>query len=563
VAETTWHNRITGYGTEAPDQLVANPRNWRVHPTNQQAALKGSLTELGWIQNVIVNQRTGFVLDGHARVALALRHNQPDIPVTYVDLSEADEALALATLDPISAMAGADKDQLEALLADITTQDEALLDLVAGLSKEHGTAYDLASEPPTETRSLADHFIVPPFSVLDARQGYWQERKRAWLSLGIQSEIGRGENALGFSEGVNERHDNGSGPYARQPNAAPGGSPRPAATLGADGKTTRGDGRGRGLARSFGQDLMRGEHVVGQQTPARLTWVAGERDPETLDDTSRKILAGGRRSAGLTWTGAAAEFDHYRVKEGTRDATAASGTSIFDPVLCELAYRWFMPAGGAVLDPFAGGSVRGIVASRLGHPYTGVDLSAGQVAANVEQAAAITPESPPIWHVGDSRDIRTIVDTSAPYDLIFSCPPYADLEVYSDDPRDLSTMDYGDFLSAYRDIIAGSVSLLADDRFACFVVGDVRDRKGFYRNFVSDTIAAFHDAGMRLYNEAILVTAVGSLSIRVGRQFQSGRKVGKTHQNVLVFYKGDPRAIKSWGDVEAGDPAEAFGEVAA
>jgi hypothetical protein len=71
----------------------------------------------------------------------------------------------------------------------------------------------------------------------------------------------------------------------------------------------------------------------------------------------------------------------------------------------------------------------------------------------------------------------------------------------------------------------------------------VRDKKGFYRNFVSDTIAAFQDAGALLYNEAILVTSVGSLPIRVGKQFEGYRKLGKTHQNVLVFYKGNPKTI--------------------
>lgn len=133
-----WTNRITGYGTEAPEQLVANPRNWRIHPKHQQAALAGSLNELGWIQNVIVNRRTGYVLDGHARVALALRESQPDVPVTYVDLSEPEEALALATLDPISAMAGADKDQLEALLAEVDTGEAGLQELIVSLGAEHG-----------------------------------------------------------------------------------------------------------------------------------------------------------------------------------------------------------------------------------------------------------------------------------------------------------------------------------------------------------------------------------------------------------------------------------------
>jgi len=137
---------------------------------------------------------------------------------------------------------------------------------------------------------------------------------------------------------------------------------------------------------------------------------------------------------------------------------------------------------------------------------------------------------------------------------VYTSPPYYDLEVYSDDPEDLSNKDtYEGFLVDYRAIIAQAVARLRDDRFACVVVGDVRDKKGMYRNFVADTIAAFRDTGMGLYNEAILVTAVGSLSIRVGKQFTSGRKLGKTHQNVLVFVKGDPRKATAWcGPVEVG-----------
>jgi DNA modification methylase len=224
-------------------------------------------------------------------------------------------------------------------------------------------------------------------------------------------------------------------------------------------------------------------------------------------------------------------------------------------------YRWFCPEGGAILDPFAGGSVRGIVAAQLGRAYTGIDLRPEQIAANEEQAQAIAGNPAPRWIVGDSTGIADLAPGS--YDLIFSCPPYADLEVYSDNPADLSTMDYTAFLTAYRRIIAACVGMLQQNRFACFVVGDVRDKKGFYRNFVSDTIAAFEDSGARLYNEAILVTAVGSLPIRIAKQFEGYRKLGKTHQNVLVFYKGDPKRIKDFGPVEMGiaDPAAEFGEV--
>jgi len=206
-----------------------------------------------------------------------------------------------------------------------------------------------------------------------------------------------------------------------------------------------------------------------------------------------------------------------------------------------------------VLDPFAGGSVRGIVAARLGREYLGIELRPEQLAANRVQADRICANGvTPAWLEGDARDLATLCPDVAA-DLIFSCPPYADLEVYSDDPRDLSTMPYPDFLAAYRGIVAACVERLRDDRFACFVVGDVRDPKGFYRGFVGDTVRAFEDAGARLYNEAILVTAVGSLPIRAGRAFDSGRKLGKTHQNVLVFCKGDPRkATEAIGLVEFG-----------
>jgi hypothetical protein len=139
--------------------------------------------------------------------------------------------------------------------------------------------------------------------------------------------------------------------------------------------------------------------------------------------------------------------------------------------------------------------------------------------------------------------------------LIYSCPPYADLEVYSDDPADLSTLGYNEFKQAYFDIINESCKLLKDNRFACFVVGEVRDKAGNYYNFVGDTIEAFRQAGLHYYNEAILVTAVGSLPVRAGRQFAASRKLGKTHQNVLVFVKGDgKKAANECGLVEVNVP---------
>ncbi|MCR6673247.1 DNA methyltransferase [Devosia ginsengisoli] len=246
--------------------------------------------------------------------------------------------------------------------------------------------------------------------------------------------------------------------------------------------------------------------------------------------------------------------------DGQDGGTASqTGTSIFDPVLCELAYRWFSPPGGVILDPFAGGSVRGIVASKLGRSYVGIDLRSEQIEANREQGLAICDDPHPEWIEGDSRDIATLAaDTEA--DFLFSCPPYADLEVYSDDPADLSTLEYSEFRQAYFDIVAASATLLKPDRFACFVVGEVRDKRGNYYGFVPDTIEAFRRAGLGYYNETILVTAAGSLPIRAGKQFEASRKVGKTHQNVLVFVKGDAKKATAaigkveFAEIEADEP---------
>jgi hypothetical protein len=274
---------------------------------------------------------------------------------------------------------------------------------------------------------------------------------------------------------------------------------------------------------------MRGEHIVG----------------------TKKSMRGVKNVVG-TLGNSFPTIQGYDGGEQLEGSVSASGTSIFDPVLCELAYTWFTAPGSKVLDPFAGGSVRGIVASYLNRQYTGIDLSERQIAANVVQGSSILRETPrPIWITGDSLDMDNLLSKGEMYDFVFSCPPYADLEVYSDDPADISTMKYPEFLSAYRQIIVKSISRLNDNRFACFVVGEARDKNGIYYNFVGDTIQAFMGAGCQYYNEMILVTAVGSLPIRAGRQFDAGRKIGKTHQNILVFVKGDgKKATQYCGKVE-------------
>lgn len=218
-----------------------------------------------------------------------------------------------------------------------------------------------------------------------------------------------------------------------------------------------------------------------------------------------------------------------------KENNSANYVSIFDPALCEVLYHWFVPEGGSILDPFAGGSVRGIVANKLGYKYVGIDIRKEQIDSNREQAIEILDiNNQPNWYVGDSNEILDGFDEK--YDFVFSCPPYANLEVYSTIEGDISNMNYDEFLVAYRSIIEKSCAKLKSGALACFVVGEVRGKDGNYIGFVPDTIRAFQDCNMGLYNEAILLNAIASASMRANGNMKS-KKLVKVHQNILVFKK--------------------------
>ena len=270
---------------------------------------------------------------------------------------------------------------------------------------------------------------IPPVSVFDTKQGYWQKRKKEWKSIGLDSGAGRDDELLG----------SGMASLAKQKNMA------------------------------------------------------------------------------------------------------VTGTSIFDPVLCEILYNWYSPKGGTVFDPFAGGSVRGVVAEMLGRHYIGIDLSEKQVDANQLNADALGVC--PVWWCDDSRNADKYIPDGAA-DFVFTCPPYHNLEKYSNHPLDLSNMNYSDFSEAYKEIIEISCRKLKDNRFAVFVVGEVRDSKGAYRDFVGLTKKLFLENGLHLYGDSVLLEQYATAAMRAGKQFEARRKPVKVHQNVLVFYKGDLKQIE-------------------
>jgi DNA modification methylase len=319
-------------------------------------------------------------------------------------------------------------------------------------------------EASSHSGAMVRDFGAPPFTILDARQGYWTQRKKQWLALGVQGAAGRADGLV-YNSSV--------------------------------------------------------------QVPQVYT----------LKDALRQDL--GREPSQEEVFALAAE-------RGLKPI----GTSVFDPVLAELCQSWFCPPGGAVLDPFAGEATKGIVAAALGLAYTGIEVRPEQVEANRGQWAGIAPKlagrglRAPEWILGDAANLSELLPVGAAYDLIFTSPPYFDLEKYSSDTRDGSAIaSYATFMAWYQYIFAQAVDRLRPGRFLVVKVGEIRDPKGVHRNFVGRNIACFTDLGLHYYNEAVLLTKTGSLPIRAKKPFTNMRKLGRSHQNVLVFYKGDIKDI--------------------
>lgn len=487
--------------------LKADHKNARKRTDRSAELIKESLQRYGAARSIVIDEENrilagngtveGAKAAGIKNVRIIETEGDEIIAIRRTGLSE-DEKVGLALADNrTSDLSEWDQEMLHRLSEDHDLSpwfDEG--DLAELIPSEDLEELSEAQNKQEDASKLSDRFGIAPFTILNAREGWWQERKRQWIALGIQSEVGRKGNLLGMSETMLEPDEK-----LREMKA---------------------------LMRDHDTQTANIEMLPGYYT---------------------------KKNQGMS--------DEQIIEEYLASGAKAGGTSIFDPVLAELAYRWFSPENGIILDPFAGGSVRGIVATKTNRQYIGCDLRQEQIDANREQAATITPDNQPIWHCTDSRNIDRVCK-GVQADMIFSCPPYADLEVYSDDPKDLSTLPYDDFVASYREIIAKACSLLKPDSFACFVVGDVRDKKGNYYNFVGDTIKAFIDAGLSYYNEAILVTPVGTLPLRAGRTFAATRKLGKTHQNVLVFLKGDARkAVARCGECDFGeiDAADEFGDV--
>ena len=342
------------------DEVVRWPRNPKLHDAD---ALGDSVSRFGFVQPLLIDEGTGKLIAGHGRLdTLQKMHAAGKAPPTNITAKDGKwlvpvlRGVAFKNEQEAEAYLLADNRLVEAGGWDPKGLSEILSSMVDNKTEFTGIGFtendltnllvELEGNRSITNNKLSDQFLIPPFSVLDARAGYWQERKRQWIALGIRSELGRGDNLLKFSDTVRL-------PLKRL-TFVPG--------------------------ERAAQDFVSLQMLSKKRTPGkegRLTWAPGNRVP--MDEVPRKILREGRKSgspkdarynpnAHLPEDKQRA-LGVYSAPGGSIDrAQGTIGTSIFDPVLCELTYRWWCPKDGVVLDPFAGGSVRGVVAAWLGHP---------------------------------------------------------------------------------------------------------------------------------------------------------------------------------------------------
>lgn len=325
---------------------------------------------------------------------------------------------------------------------------------------EQGT--DGVSSPNCEpdNGSLNDRFVVPPFSILDTRKGYWQARKKMWREL--IGDMGESRNDTLISSPEIKYKD--------------------------------------------------------------------------LYQRTRKH----REELGVSFKEYLDKYVSDDVKEREASKVLSAGVSLLDPVMAEIVCRWFGQENCKTFDCFAGDSIFGYVSAYLGNEFTGIELRTEQAKLNNERVEGMTAH----YINDDGQNVAQHIEANS-QDLLFSCPPYFDLEKYSDLENDASNQEtYEDFIKILDNAFKSAVTCLRDNRFAVVVVGDVRDKKtGFYYDFCGDIKRIFKEAGMSLYNEIILVETGASTALRAGRYMES-RKVAKMHQNILVFYKGETKDIK-------------------
>ena len=423
--------KVDMWDINKPKAYDTNPRQIGVDSVVKTAL---SIKKYGWRQPIVVDEND-IIIAGHTRLMAGQYLKQEKVPVHVATGLTEEEKQGYRIADNRTGLES--QWDFPLLTEEFKKLQKADFDLkFTGFDKkEIDELFNFEKSDPFsnyeegEKGSLQKNFIAPPFSVLDTRQGYWQDRKAYW------------------------------------------------------------------------------EELIGDRGQSRENVLAKE----------NSIMAN------------------------------IGDASIFDAVLAELICKWFAKKDFHCFDCFAGDSEFGFIASKTGLTFTGIEIRHEQVQINNKRVADANLSAKYICDDAKNMD-KYIKDESV--DLFFSCPPYADLEVYSDLPNDISNMSHDDFFLIYKECLTKSYAKLKENRFAVITTSEVRSKKGNYIGLVPKTINIMVEAGYQFWNEMILVNSAGTLPLRAKKAMQSNRKVGRMHQNVLVFYKGNQKDIKNeFGDI--------------
>lgn len=367
-----WSNRIVGTDNVAPADLVPNAGNWRRHSSRQRRALTGVMDDVGWVAQITVNQRSGHLVDGHLRLALALERGEPSVPVVYVDLDEGEERLVLATLDPIGALAEADGGALELLLSQIETADgtvRRLLDDLAAEAERH------------QPRLPVDPDEVGDVTGAVTRRGDTWELGPHRLRCGDATDVSDVSAVVNGEQPVVLWTDP---PYGVDYEGANGltimnDAPETLPTLLADSFSTvdrvLASGAAFYVAHPAGPASLtftQAIHDVGWHYAQTLIWV---KDTPVLGHSDyhyrHEPIAYGWKGGPHRWFGGR---DQHSVFEVARPRRSREHPTMKPVTLVEVGLRNSSTRGDLCLDPFLGSGTTLIAAERLGRRCAGIEL---------------------------------------------------------------------------------------------------------------------------------------------------------------------------------------------
>ena len=205
--------------------------------------------------------------------------------------------------------------------------------------------------------------------------------------------------------------------------------------------------------------------------------------------------------------------------------------SVFNPQLAQMILAAYAPMHGKIYDPFGGGGTRGYIATKMGYDYTGVEIREEEYNRVLAQMKE--------WNL----NFKFILADSIRYrpnesfDFIYTCPPYYDLEVYSDMEEDLSNApSYMEYLNMLQKVLKNCYDVLKKDSFAVFVVGNFRNKKGELEHLNGDLITKAKEVGFKLWDELIWMGASNVALTRCGK-FEKNRKSVRMHEYIIILKK--------------------------